>query len=113
MDINAKISRLHQDYKADMDAARVAERKGNLEGARRLYRQAARDLCEMAMLESGETKRERTLHAEQILKKAESLGKVPAVPLAGEPRAPGRPVLEHRRGRREPVEERGDSGHHL
>ena len=81
MDTNERISRYYQDYKADMEAARIAERKGNLEGARKLYRQAARSLCEMASLESGETRKERTLHAEQILAKAESLGKT-AVPAA-------------------------------
>ena len=59
MDTNERISRYYQDYKADMEAARIAERKGNLEGARKLYRQAARSLCEMASLESGETRKER------------------------------------------------------
>lgn len=85
MDINSKISRLYQDYKADMEAARQAERRGNLEGARKLYRQAARDLCEMANLESGETRRERTLHAEQVLRKAESLGQTAPNAPAGAP----------------------------
>ena len=86
MDINAKISRYYQDYKADMDAARLAESRGNLEGARRLYRQAAMDLCQMAALESGETKKERTLHAEQVLQKAESLKHVnQPIPTGGAP----------------------------
>ena len=86
MDINAKISRYYQDYKADMDAARFAESRGNLEGARRLYRQAAMDLCQMAALESGETKKERTLHAEQVLQKAESLKHVnQPIPTGGAP----------------------------
>ena len=86
MDINDKISRYYQDYKADMDAARTAESRGNLEGARLLYRQAARDLCEMAALESGETKKQRTLHAEQVLQKAESLRQARApVPSGGAP----------------------------
>lgn len=80
MDINAKISRFYQDYKADIEAARIAEQKGNIEGARKLYRMAARDLCEMANLESGETKKERTLHAKQILDKADSLGRPQSVP---------------------------------
>ena len=84
MDINARISRYYQDYKADMDAARLAENRGNLEGAYKLYRQAARDLCEMAALESGETKKERTLHAEQVLKKAEALKRAGFTVRAGE-----------------------------
>lgn len=73
MDINERISRFYQDYRADMEAAKIAEQRGNIEGARKLYRQAALDLCEMARLESGETKRQRTLHAEEIFNKAKSL----------------------------------------
>ena len=73
MDINEKISRLYQEYRADIEAARNAEQRGNIDGAKRLYRQAALDLCEMASLESGETKRQRTLHAEEIFNKAKSL----------------------------------------
>lgn len=92
MDINTKISMLYQDYKADMEAARIAEQRGNIEGARRLYRQAALDLCEMAKLESGETKRERTLHAEEIFNKAKSLEvrketPIPAGPASAAPNA--------------------------
>jgi len=73
MDINERISLFYQEYKADYEAARLAESRGNLEGARKLYRQAALDLCEMANLETGETRRQRTLHAEQVLEKAKSL----------------------------------------
>lgn len=80
MDINAKISRLYQDYRADMEAARIAEGRGNIEGARKLYRQAALDLCEMASLESGETKRQRTLQAEDVFNKAKSLERVQHTP---------------------------------
>ena len=83
MGINEKISSFYQEYKADMDAARTAQARGNIEGARKLYRQAALALCEMASLESGETRRERTLHAEEIMKMAASLGKEePPVPAA-------------------------------
>lgn len=73
MDINEKVSRLYQTYKADYEAAKIAEQRGNINGAIALYRQAARDLCDMATMESGETKRQRTLLAEQILNKASSL----------------------------------------
>ena len=89
MDINTKISQYYQEYKADLEAARIAERKGNLEGARKLYRQAARDLCDMAELESGETRKQRTLHAEEILSKAESLGRTPAPVSTAAPAAAG------------------------
>ena len=78
MDINETISRYYQDYRADSEAARIAERKGNLEGARKLYRQAAMALCKMAELETGETKRQRIMHAEQVIAKADSLGAAPA-----------------------------------
>ncbi len=76
MDINTKISSYYQEYKANMDAARTAERMGRIEGARKLYRQAALALCEMASLESGETRKQRILHAEQIKNMADSLGAV-------------------------------------
>ena len=75
MDVNETISRRYYEYKADYEAAQLAERRGNIEGARKLYRQAAWDLCDMAELESGETRRQRILHARTIMDKAESLGK--------------------------------------
>ncbi len=73
MDINDRISMYYQEYKADMSAAKVAEEKGNIEGARKLYRQAALALCEMANLESGETRKQRVAHAEQIMNMANQL----------------------------------------
>ena len=35
MDVNDRISMYYQEYKADMSAARIAEQKGNIEGARK------------------------------------------------------------------------------
>ena len=82
MDINSRINNYFQNYKSYMEAARIAEKKGNIEGARKLYLSAANALCDMAELESGETKRSRVLHAEEVMKKAESLGttRVSSVP---------------------------------
>ena len=82
MDNNDRINRYYNDYKADLEAARIAESRNNLEGARKLYRNAALSLCKMAELESGETKRQRIMHAEQIKSMAENLGKTPPVPVA-------------------------------
>ena len=80
MDNNDRINRYYNNYKADLEAAKLAERRNNIEGARKLYRQAAMDLCKMAELESGETKRQRIMHAEQIKSIADNLEKA-AVPL--------------------------------
>lgn len=74
MDINAKISSFHQDYVANLDAAKTAEKRGNPEGARRLYRQAALSLCEMAQLETGNTRLQRIRQAEDIINHANALG---------------------------------------
>ena len=68
-----KINLYYNEYKANYEAAREAERRGNIEGARQLYRQAALDLCNMAELESGETRKQRIYHAEQIMKLANNL----------------------------------------
>ena len=75
MDNNDRINRYYNNYKADLEAAKLAERRNNIEGARKLYRQAAMDLCKMAELESGETKRQRIMHAEQIKSIADNLEK--------------------------------------
>ena len=92
MDINTRISNYYQEYKADMDAARIAERKGNAEGARRLYLRAAEALCEMASLESGETRRQRVLHAEEV--KRMPARRLPRTHLPGQipPRRPRRRI---------------------
>ena len=82
MDINAKISSFHQDYIANLDAAKIAEKRGNLEGARKLYRQAALSLCEMAQLESGNTRLQRIKQAQDIKEHADNLGKAPAAATA-------------------------------
>ena len=91
MDNNDRINRYYNDYKADLEAAKIAESRGNIEGARKLYKQAALDLCKMAELESGETKRQRIMTAEQIKSIADNLGKTP-VPVegTGAPQAPGK-----------------------
>ncbi len=80
MNSNDRISMFYQEYKADISAARIAEQKGNFEGARKLYRQAALALCEMANMESGETRKQRVAHAEQIMAMAEQLGRRTFVP---------------------------------
>lgn len=80
MGINERISSFYQEYKADFEAAKVAERRGNIEGARKLYRRAALALCEMAALESGETQKQRIMHAESIKSIADNLvASAPAV----------------------------------
>ena len=56
MGVNEKISHFYQRYKADLEAAKMAAAKGNTAGAYRLYRNAALALCEMANLETGETR---------------------------------------------------------
>lgn len=81
MDINDRISMYYQEYKADISAAKIAEQKGNIEGARKLYRQAALALCEMANLESGETKKQRVAHAEQIMYLADHLARPASTPV--------------------------------
>lgn len=73
MNNNEKISRFFQQYKADMDAAHTARLRGNLQGARKLYRSAALALCEMANLESGETRAQRIRHAEEIIQLADTV----------------------------------------
>lgn len=73
MGANEKISHFYQRYKADLEAAKMAAAKGNTAGAYRLYRNAALALCEMANLETGETRTQRIYHAESILKIAEDL----------------------------------------
>ena len=82
MDNNDKINRYFNDYKADLEAAKIAESRNNIEGAKKLYRNAALALCKMAELESGETRRQRIMHAEQIKSMADNLGKAPPVPVA-------------------------------
>ena len=74
MNVNDKLSMLYQDYRADMEAARTAEMRGNIGGAITLYRRAAKDLIDMSKMESGETRRQRILHAEDIVNKIKSLG---------------------------------------
>lgn len=91
MDIDARISSFYQEYKADMEAAKVAEQRGNIEGARRLYKQAALALCEMASLESGETRKQRIMHAQSIKDIADNLGRQAAVPQSA-PGAAGTPA---------------------
>ena len=91
MDINARIGSFYQEYKADMDAAKIAESRGNIEGARKLYKAAALALCEMAKLESGETRKQRVMHAESILDMANRLGK-PAEPQPAANGGAGAPV---------------------
>ncbi len=93
MNVNEQINSFYNDYKADLEAAREAEGLGNIEGARRLYRSAALSLCRMAELESGETKKQRILHAAQIKSMADNLGVAPPTPVSNAPqgaaKAPG------------------------
>ncbi len=84
MDISDKINRYYNDYKADMEAARIAQSRNNIEGARKLYRNAALALCKMAELETGETKRQRIMHAEQVKAIADNLGKTPVTVTEGD-----------------------------
>ena len=73
MGVNEKISLYYNEYKANYDTAREAQRRGNIDGARQLYREAALYLCKMAELESGETRRQRIYHAEQVMNLANNL----------------------------------------
>lgn len=73
MNINDTISLHYQDYKAYQEDAMAAERRGNLTGARKLYRQAALALCEMAKLETGNTQIQRIGHAQELMDYADSL----------------------------------------
>ena len=73
MGVNEKISLYYNEYKANYDTAREAQRRGNIEGARQLYREAALYLCKMAELESGETRKQRIYHAEQVMNLANNL----------------------------------------
>lgn len=73
MNINDKISLHYQDYKAYQEDAMAAERRGNLTGARKLYRQAALALCEMAKLETGNTQLQRIEHAQELMDYADQL----------------------------------------
>ena len=75
MDNSGRINRYFNDYKADFEAARIAEKRNNIEGACKLYRNAALALCKMAELETGETKRQRIMHAEEIKAIADNLAK--------------------------------------
>ena len=43
MDNNDRINRYYNDYKADLEAAKIAESRGNIEGARKLYKQGFED----------------------------------------------------------------------
>ncbi len=81
MGVNEKISMYYNEYKANFNTAREAERRGNIEGARQLYREAALYLCKMAELESGETRKQRIYHAEQVMNLANNLSE--ARPVAG------------------------------
>ena len=76
MGVNEKISLYYNEYKANYDTAREAQRRGNIEGARQLYREAALYLCKMAELESGETRKQRIYHAEQVMNLANNLSEV-------------------------------------
>lgn len=73
MNINDRISLHYQDYKAYQEDAMAAERRGNLTGARKLYRQAALALCEMAKLETGNTQLQRIEHAQELMDYADQL----------------------------------------
>lgn len=73
MGVNEKISLYYNEYKANYDTAREAQRRGNIDGARQLYREAALYLCKMAELESGETRKQRIYHAEQVMNLANNL----------------------------------------
>ncbi len=93
MDINTRLNSYFQEYKADMSAAKAAERNGNASGARTLYLRAAQALCEMASLESGETRRQRVLHAEEVMRMADTVIRPQAAPVpAAVPAAPGKPA---------------------
>ena len=81
MGVNEKISMYYNEYKANFNTACEAERRGNIEGARQLYREAALYLCKMAELESGETRKQRIYHAEQVMNLANNLSE--ARPVAG------------------------------
>lgn len=73
MNINDRISLHYQDYKAYQEDAMAAELRGNLTGARKLYRQAALALCEMAKLETGNTQLQRIEHAQELMDYADQL----------------------------------------
>ena len=77
MDVNTRINLLYQQYQADYDVAKEAQRRGNIEGARKLYRSAAKALVEIALLESGATQQNRLMQAEHIKSIADNLGKPP------------------------------------
>lgn len=79
MGVNEKISLYYNEYKANYDTAREAQRRGNIDGARQLYREAALYLCKMAELESGETRKQRIYHAEQVMNLANNLSEAKPV----------------------------------
>ena len=68
-----RINSFYNEYKADFAAAKQAQAGGNLPAARILYRKAAKALLQMAELESGEVKKTRVNHAEDILRLADNL----------------------------------------
>ena len=73
MNTSEKVNSYYNEYKANYDTAREAQRRGNIESARKLYRAAALDLLKMAELESGETRKQRILMAEQVKSIADNL----------------------------------------
>ncbi len=79
MGVNEKISLYYNEYKANYDTAREAQRRGNIDGARQLYREAALYLCKMAELESGETRKQRIYHAEQVMNLANNISEAKPV----------------------------------
>ncbi len=84
MDNSSRTNRYYHNYLADREAAETAESRGNLKGARILYREAALELLNMAELETGETKRLHFQMAEEMKARADRTGKEPAaVPSGG------------------------------
>lgn len=94
MDVNTRINLLYQQYQADYDVAKEAQRRGNIEGARKLYRSAAKALVEIALLESGATQQNRLMQAEHIKSIADNLGKPPEPVPAAAANTPGQPAAQ-------------------
>lgn len=94
MDVNTRINLLYQQYQADYDVAKEAQRRGNIEGARKLYRSAAKALVEIALLESGATQQNRLMQAEHIKSIADNLGKPQEPVPAAAANTPGQPAAQ-------------------
>lgn len=94
MDVNTRINLLYQQYQADYDVAKEAQRRGNIEGARKLYRSAAKALVEIALLESGATQQNRLMQAEHIKSIADNLGKPPEPIPSAAANTPGQPAAQ-------------------